>query len=96
MRHSLRPLSMLLTRGRCRIIRTAKNGRNGSDSDFTNATSRLEVAPGRIFATGDPLPGKPPAADHLALMGDVLLPAMEKAFDLSKKLFQGGAVHGEG
>jgi hypothetical protein len=25
-------------------------------------------------------------------MGDVLLPAMEKAFDLSKKLLQGGAV----
>jgi hypothetical protein len=26
-------------------------------------------------------------------MGDVPLPAMEKAFGLSKKLFQGGAVH---
>ena len=61
---------MLLTRGQCRIIRTAKNGRNGSDSDFTNATSRLEVAPGRIFATGDPLSGKPPAAD-LAGMGGI-------------------------
>jgi hypothetical protein len=32
-------------------------------------------------------------SDHLALMGDVPLPAMEKAFGLSKKLFQGGAVH---
>jgi hypothetical protein len=32
-------------------------------------------------------------SDHLALMGDVLLPALEKAFGLSKKLFQGGAVH---
>jgi hypothetical protein len=29
-------------------------------------------------------------------MGDVLLPTMEKAFDLSKKLFQGGAVHPAG
>ena len=34
-------------------------------------------------------------SDHRALMGDVLLPTMEKAFDLSKKLFQGGAVHGD-
>ena len=33
-------------------------------------------------------------SNHLALMGDVLLPAMEKAFGVSKKLFQGGAVHG--
>jgi hypothetical protein len=32
-------------------------------------------------------------SDHLALIGDVLLPAMEKAFGFSKKLFQGGAVH---
>jgi hypothetical protein len=48
MRHSLRPLSMLLTRGQCRIIRTAKNGRNSSYSDFTNATSRLEVAAPRV------------------------------------------------
>jgi hypothetical protein len=32
-------------------------------------------------------------SDHLALMGDVLLPTMEKAFGVSKKLFQGGAVH---
>jgi hypothetical protein len=34
-------------------------------------------------------------SDGLALMGDVLLPAMEKAFGVSKKLFQGGAVHGD-
>ena len=32
-------------------------------------------------------------SDHLALMGDVLLPPMEKAFGLSKKLIQGGVVH---
>ena len=34
-------------------------------------------------------------SDHLALMGDVPFPVKEKAFDLSKKLFQGGAVHGD-
>ena len=28
-------------------------------------------------------------------MGDVPFPVKEKAFDLSKKLFQGGAVHGD-
>ena len=32
-------------------------------------------------------------SDHLALMGDVPFSAMEKAFGLLKKLFQGGAVH---
>ena len=32
-------------------------------------------------------------SDHLALMGDVPFSAMEKAFGVSKKLFQGGAVH---
>ena len=32
-------------------------------------------------------------SDHLALMGDVLLSALEKTFGFSKKLFQGGAVH---
>jgi hypothetical protein len=34
-------------------------------------------------------------SDHLALMGDVPFPAMEKAFSLSKKPFQCGAVHGD-
>jgi hypothetical protein len=34
-------------------------------------------------------------SDHLALMGDVPFSAMEKAFGISKKLFQGGAVHGD-
>src|SRR4029077_12255041 len=32
-------------------------------------------------------------SDYLALMGDVPFPAMEKAFGLLKKLFQGSAVH---
>jgi hypothetical protein len=31
--------------------------------------------------------------DHLALMGDALLSAMEKASGFLKKLLQGGAVH---
>ena len=34
-------------------------------------------------------------SDHLALMGDVPLSALEKAFGFSKTLFQGGAVHGD-
>jgi hypothetical protein len=34
-------------------------------------------------------------SDHLALMGDVPFPAMEKAFSLSKKPLQCGAVHGD-
>ena len=34
-------------------------------------------------------------SDHLALMGDVPLSVMEKAFSFLKKLFQCGAVHGD-
>ena len=32
-------------------------------------------------------------SDHLALMGDVPLSTMEKAFGFAKKLFQSGAVY---
>jgi hypothetical protein len=50
-------------------------------------------SPEKRFCGGRIVSASLQRADHLALMGDVPFPAMEKAFGLVKKLFQRGAVH---
>jgi hypothetical protein len=52
-------------------------------------------SPEKHFSAGRIVAASLQRSDHLALMGDVPFPAMEKAFGLLKKLFQCGAVNGD-
>ena len=50
-------------------------------------------SPEKHFSAGRIVAASLQRSDHLALMGDVPFPAMEKAFSLLKKLFVCGAIH---